>query len=545
MIRHWLTMAALVAELRAKLCGSILAECYKTNDSDVCFHFGNAHGIITLVVAPHQPLRGIYAHCHNPPKERLRLFPLVEATTLEAIWIAEANRVITLTLGNFEIIIVAIPGAIDCVLRTRDDHRVLASGLGTIDSNSHKQWEPPATLCRQPQMFSPEATLQEVLERSTLMLATPYALHVLKQLRLDQLKAWGTLDTLQRTRLLDAALHYRDTLIEHPQCAIAYADPNHAPLFLLDRIELDGWVVEPASNVIEGLLQCVRAFYRVWTIEQRRTALRRTLHTELARIERALEQLHADVTAAKDSDRFEQWAHMLIVHPQRHRRGLDQLRCVGWDGTQHIVPLDPSRTVLENAEHYFARARKLRRGATVARERIEHLRVRQQLCTYGLERLSQACSLDALDALASELLPGSSIARTRAQRPLRSRGRFRSFQLTGGYVLLVGKDARSNDELTFRIAGPHDLWLHARDVEGAHGVLRLPDRKLPPTHILEQAAAIVAYYSAARNALHVPVSWTQRKYVRRPKRAQPGTVELMREEVVFVDPWHPSSEAID
>jgi predicted ribosome quality control (RQC) complex YloA/Tae2 family protein len=108
-----------------------------------------------------------------------------------------------------------------------------------------------------------------------------------------------------------------------------------------------------------------------------------------------------------------------------------------------------------------------------------------------------------------------------------------------GYVLLVGKDARSNDELTFHAAKPHDVWLHARGVEGAHGIIPLSSRQLPPHSVIEQAAAIVAYYSAARGSRYVPVSWTQRKYLRKPKKSGAGVVDLLREWVVFVEPLNP------
>src|ERR1019366_3276141 len=42
-----------------------------------------------------------------------------------------------------------------------------------------------------------------------------------------------------------------------------------------------------------------------------------------------------------------------------------------------------------------------------------------------------------------------------------------------GTEILVGRSARQNDEVTFHQAGPRDIWLHARQIPGAHVILRV------------------------------------------------------------------------
>jgi predicted ribosome quality control (RQC) complex YloA/Tae2 family protein len=61
----------------------------------------------------------------------------------------------------------------------------------------------------------------------------------------------------------------------------------------------------------------------------------------------------------------------------------------------------------------------------------------------------------------------------------------------------------------------------------------------PGKRAREQAAAIAAYYSKMKNAKVVPVAMTERKYVRKPRGATPGTVVLDREKVLFVEPALP------
>jgi predicted ribosome quality control (RQC) complex YloA/Tae2 family protein len=61
----------------------------------------------------------------------------------------------------------------------------------------------------------------------------------------------------------------------------------------------------------------------------------------------------------------------------------------------------------------------------------------------------------------------------------------------------------------------------------------------PSKKAKEQAASIAAYYSKMRSSKLVPVAVTERKYVRKPKGAPPGTVVLERERVIFAEPALP------
>jgi predicted ribosome quality control (RQC) complex YloA/Tae2 family protein len=61
----------------------------------------------------------------------------------------------------------------------------------------------------------------------------------------------------------------------------------------------------------------------------------------------------------------------------------------------------------------------------------------------------------------------------------------------------------------------------------------------PPKMVLQKAAEITAYYSGARNAKYVPVIWTYKKYVRKPKGANVGAVIVAKETVIMAEPKLP------
>jgi predicted ribosome quality control (RQC) complex YloA/Tae2 family protein len=115
--------------------------------------------------------------------------------------------------------------------------------------------------------------------------------------------------------------------------------------------------------------------------------------------------------------------------------------------------------------------------------------------------------------------------------------RWRTFELDG-YEILVGRGARENDELTFRIARPADLWLHANGFAGSHVLVRAAGEAptaTVPRHVVERAAELAAYHSKARNARgKVAVSVCRAADIRKERGAPPGQVLLRRADTVRV-----------
>ncbi len=106
-----------------------------------------------------------------------------------------------------------------------------------------------------------------------------------------------------------------------------------------------------------------------------------------------------------------------------------------------------------------------------------------------------------------------------------------------GYEILIGKAASDNDALTFRVARPHDLWLHAAGYAGSHVVVRAPEEGVIPRHVAERAAELAAWHSKARAARgKVAVHMCRAGDVRKRRGAPAGQVELRRYETLKVYP---------
>jgi predicted ribosome quality control (RQC) complex YloA/Tae2 family protein len=113
----------------------------------------------------------------------------------------------------------------------------------------------------------------------------------------------------------------------------------------------------------------------------------------------------------------------------------------------------------------------------------------------------------------------------------------RHYLTSAGLSVLVGRGARENHHLTFTVAGPEDLWLHARDVPGAHVILRDPEGRAGAED-LREAAEVAAFFSDSGREAQADVHVTRRKHVR-SARGAPGRVTLGHTETLRVAPRDP------
>ena len=146
--------------------------------------------------------------------------------------------------------------------------------------------------------------------------------------------------------------------------------------------------------------------------------------------------------------------------------------------------------------------------------------------------IAVAQTLADLAALALRLPRGPTGARDRGPDP-RERSPYRRY-VSCDHAVLVGRGAADNDVLTTKIARPHDLWLHAKGVTGAHVVVPLQKGEAILADLLVDAAHLAAHFSDARGETIVEVMYVHRRYVRKPRKAPPGAVTVEREKVLVL-----------
>jgi predicted ribosome quality control (RQC) complex YloA/Tae2 family protein len=253
--------------------------------------------------------------------------------------------------------------------------------------------------------------------------------------------------------------------------------------------------------------------------------------------ERRVRRLEEQRQGEGEVERLRARGDLLLAKLHEVPRGAAEVVLRGWEGEEVRIALDPTLTPAENATAWYAEARKRERAAArlpalVASAEAEAERWRRAVAAGERGELPEW--------VAGELSRGAD-----------GRGRpaegtslpYRVFRSSGGLEIRVGRSSKANDQLTFGHSTPNDVWLHARSVPGSHVILRWRDPEgAPPARDLEEAARLAAHYSKARSSGIVPVDWTRRKYVRKPRGAPPGSVIPQRVRTIFVEPGEGKSE---
>jgi predicted ribosome quality control (RQC) complex YloA/Tae2 family protein len=299
------------------------------------------------------------------------------------------------------------------------------------------------------------------------------------------------------------------------------------------------------------------------------TDMRRVLRRLEERLRARLAKLQSEADEFSRADLYQRMGERLVAGQSAVPRGATQVTLpdhTGEPGATLTIPLDPTLSANANAERLFRLARRGRRGAVRVTSRLAETEAALDRIRAFAARAAEIQEPSALAALRQDLdrlrllrasmgrgvaisAPNPAAAPTSARsasKPAASRpvGEKRTagpeprrFVSSEGLPILVGRDNEGNDHLTLHIARSDDLWLHVEGFSGSHVVVRMQGRTGGvPRQTLVEAAKLAAYYSQARSHGKVTVSYTLKKFVRKPRKSPPGLVTVTHEKTVVVKP---------
>ncbi|HTK36963.1 MAG TPA: NFACT family protein [Pyrinomonadaceae bacterium] len=266
---------------------------------------------------------------------------------------------------------------------------------------------------------------------------------------------------------------------------------------------------------------------------------RAKLNAEITKRKTLLRKLNQDLEHHGDAEKWKRTGDLLLANTATARRDGDKIFVTDFFDEQQpeiAVEADENLSVTEAAEKYFKRYTKARNAAGEIARRQEA--VQKELERLGKEQTRLEQAADEHDEKFFAEPEGKQKPAIRAKKTAAFNGA-RSFTSSDGFEILVGKRAKDNDYLTFRVAGSLDMWLHAADYPGSHVVVRTPSRKEIPQRTLLEAAQLAAFYSDAGQQPKAAVHYTQKKFVNKPRGAAPGLVSLASFKTILVEPKIP------
>ena len=276
------------------------------------------------------------------------------------------------------------------------------------------------------------------------------------------------------------------------------------------------------------------------------------LRQQSANLRKLRDNLRRDLEAHGDAEEHRRAGDLLLANIGTAVRAGGKVRVTDFyaeDTPTVELEIDENRTLQEEAAHRFARYTKARRAAREIAERLE--KIDPELSALEARRAELERIVAGRDEAALAAFDGGktdegvrdkrrgSVEREKGSRKSSAeKGRaLRRYRSTDGYEVVVGRGARENDELTFRVARSYDTWMHAADYPGSHVVVRARGKDdAIPHRTLVEAARLAAHFSRAGKDSKVAVNYTQRKFVTKPRGAAPGLVYLSSFRTLLVEP---------
>ena len=259
---------------------------------------------------------------------------------------------------------------------------------------------------------------------------------------------------------------------------------------------------------------------------QKSSDLRRIVNTARERASKKYDLQERQLQDADKKDIYRVYGDLLNTYGYSLKGGESSFTTENFydDNKEITIPLDKNKSAKENAKKYYDKYAKLSRTTKALSEEIlktkndiEHL----QSIQTALEVSSDD---ESLSQIRQELVDFGYIKKHSSAKKQKIASHPYHYISSDGYDIYVGKNNYQNEELTFKVATGNDWWFHAKGIPGSHVILKSNNEEELPDRAYEEAAALAAFYSKAKDADKVEVDYIQKKNIKKVAGAAPGFV---------------------
>jgi predicted ribosome quality control (RQC) complex YloA/Tae2 family protein len=308
----------------------------------------------------------------------------------------------------------------------------------------------------------------------------------------------------------------------------------HPPAVREIRVEND---VPPAtSSPSEDADAYYSSLDQSTEFESRANAVRSRLQKSIRQKRKLKENLERDLANHGNPDEHKRVGDLLLANIATATRTGNKVAITDYyaEGAPEIeIEVDENVSLQDEAARRFKQYGKAKRAREEIAERMVQIDSEIAQLDGQLEKILKIIGENDETALTPFI--GTKPTPRKRPKEIKITG-VRRYQSSDGYEVLVGRAAKDNDNLTFKIAQPNDLWLHAGDYPGSHVVVRNPTRKEIPHRTIIEAAQLAGKFSQASEDSKVVIHYTPRKFLSKPKGSAPGLVRLSRFRSITVEP---------
>lgn len=314
--------------------------------------------------------------------------------------------------------------------------------------------------------------------------------------------------------------------------------------FILRQYSDDGISLQsiPFADISSALEYFYDHLIEKENIESEKNAILQSVKRKLQDLQEKQDTIDEQLRVAYTAENLRIKGELIIANLQKINRGQKEVSLSNPyepDSPETVIILDEKLSPSDNAQQYFEKYKKAKRSKDFLEKISNKNRSMILYLQQTIQNIMEINGLDKLSMIRNELfkkgiLKDKSVS---IKKPKEEITLFRIFKSSDNYQIYVGRNDKENDMLIKESAGKYDMWLHAKQIEGSHVIIRNPEKKSDiPKRTLFEAAIIAANFSKAKHSSIVPVDYTWIKYVTKPKGAKPGFVNYTHEKTLFVSP---------
>ena len=274
-------------------------------------------------------------------------------------------------------------------------------------------------------------------------------------------------------------------------------------------------------------------------IMQKTQGLRKSLQIKLDRVKTKMQKQIDEINQAQKLDEYAKAGQLLTANIYQMDKGMKEIEVYDYltEGSPLVsILLNPDWTPSENIQDYYKKYNKAKARIRELTDQLEQTKNENDYLENVFVSINNIDSLEAIEDIKDEMAREGYYSQVNIKKKTeKTPSKPLEFTASDGTLILVGKNNTQNDRLTFKIASPNDIWLHTKDIPGSHVIIKATLETVSQD-ALQEAAMLAAYYSKSQASSQVPVSYTPRKNVKKPKGAKPGMVIYTDYKTIYVTP---------
>ncbi|MEX0967198.1 MAG: NFACT RNA binding domain-containing protein [Bacteroidia bacterium] len=521
LVNNFFLLRKLAERLNQELAETFLADSWQIGKQHIVFHFKNKNRelFLNLFFLPDKVLISLPPSFTPPVKNAQPIFREVQGKKVKQVQAYENDRSFHIRLqGNLMLIFKLYGRHANIILLQQGEAKELLRPKLQKDRTLNPEEMHYPVVLEQEQL---QQLMEQPLNAESLVKLNPaytpdFAAAIDENFtELPPARQWE--------KIMELENYLRD-----PQFYLLKGEPKRDddPGLRLSLFALDIPLWEK-TDVVEALNSYTTEYRHQYRLLTARGALLKKQYEKKRRLEKQLKSGTKDLQRLDKRRSYHQLADLIMANLHQIKGGADKAEVFDfYEGKDLVIPLKREMSPQKNAEKMYQKAKRQHIEVEKLKENISRLESELADVNSEIKNIESTTDYRQLKKLGKQ-----EEKKAKSETPALP---YKEFNFLN-YKILVGKSGKNNDELTFKVASKNDLWLHAKDFAGSHVVVKTKNETVPQP-VVEAAAQLAAWHSKGRNHGLCPVSYVQRKHVRKPKGMAPGKVIVDRESVILVVP---------